>query len=174
MMIRTLENGEVKDSKNETILTLRGCVKSAPATMGNVLRISRQAARQRIQVLEEDSIVKGYIPIVSSVIFGIPIHVQISIDPTQYKLKQDLDITVESLKRFLLNGVGHAPVSIFLTKQSVDEWVLHCVTLTSDRDILVESLYREENVPREDIRVIEIIDIEGVPMYTQLSLKGVE
>ena len=99
---------------------------------------------------------------------------QISIDPTQYKLKQDLDITIESLKRFLLNGVGHAPVSIFLTKQSGEEWVLHCVTLTSDRNALIEGLYREENVPREDIRVIEITDIEGVPMYTQLSLKGVE
>ncbi len=158
-------------TKTETLLTLRECVRSAPATMGSALRISRQASRNRIQVLEDDGTVKGYIPIVSPSVFGTPLHLQIKIDPSQYKIKQDLDATLESIKTHLLNGLGHAPMSIFLTEGSSKEWTFHCVTVTSDKDALIENIYREENVPKEDVRVTEIADIEGVPMYTHQSLR---
>ncbi|MGY5854458.1 MAG: hypothetical protein RTU92_12895 [Candidatus Thorarchaeota archaeon] len=80
-------------TKKETLLTLRECVRSAPATMASLLRITRQAARLRIQSIENNDTVTGYIPIVKPDIFGEPVLLQIKINSSQKKKKLSVRAT---------------------------------------------------------------------------------
>ncbi|MGY5852179.1 MAG: Lrp/AsnC family transcriptional regulator, partial [Candidatus Thorarchaeota archaeon] len=162
-------------TKKETLLTLRECVRSAPATMASILRITRQAARQRIQILENNETVTGYIPIVRPDTFGEPVLLQVKIDTSQYKLQEDLGATIASIREFLQSGVGHAPLSTYVYHdEKSGSWNIHCVTMTNDTEGMVEKLYREENIARENIDIVPLTHVDGVPMYGNLSLAAKE
>ncbi|MGY5852768.1 MAG: hypothetical protein RTU92_04300, partial [Candidatus Thorarchaeota archaeon] len=159
-------------TKKETLLTLRECVRSAPATMASILRITRQAARLRIRSLENDRTITGYIPIARPDTFGEAFLLKIIIQADQYKLQEDLEATINSIREFLKTGVGHAPLSTYVYYDyALDSWNIHCVTMTNDTEGMVEKLYREKNIARENIDIVPLAHVDGIPMYGNLSLK---
>ena len=140
-----------------TLLTLRDCVTSSPATLARALEIHRTTARYRIQVLQEEGFVRGYTPIVMPTLFGKPYLVKIRIDPKQYQFEEDLQTTLTSLKEYFQSGIGHAPLSVYSYRQD-KMWAVHCITTTKNVDKLCDSIY----------------DADGIPGYSMFSLGEAE
>ena len=158
--------------KEETLLTLRKCARAFPASLARELEIPRATARKRIKSLEEDGIVMEYTPIVSPKTFGNPYLIQIEINPEDYKISEDLEATIRSLKEFLNAGISHAPLSFYVFHDTeYDVWKVHCQTMTFNIDLLIESLYREQNIARDSLSFVSLIDADGVPNYSKFSLR---
>ena len=158
--------------KEETLLALRKCARGFPASLARELEIPRGTARDRIRMLEEDGIVTEYTPVVNPKTFGSPYLIQIEVDPDSYKISEDLEATIDSLKEFLNAGIGHAPLSFYVYQDTEnDVWKIHCQTMTFNIDFLIESLYREQNIARECISCVSLLDADGVPNYSKFSLK---
>jgi len=158
--------------KEETLLTLRKCARAFPASLARELEIPRATARKRIMSLEEEGVVTEYTPIVSPKTFGDPYLVQVEVNPEDYKISEDLKETIQSLKEFLLAGISHAPLSFYVYHDvENDVWKVHCQTMTFNIDLLMESLYREQNIARDCLSFVSLIDAEGVPNYSKFSLR---
>lgn len=158
--------------KEETLLVLRKCARGFPASLARELKIPRTTARDRIQILEEEGTVTDYIPIVTPKTFGNPYLIQIEVNPFDYTLSEDLEATVDSLKKFLNAGIGHAPLCFYVYHDSEnDVWKINCLTMTFNIEYLTESFYREQNIARECISYVSLIDADGVPNYSKFSLK---
>ena len=154
----------------DTLLTLRKCARSNSAALGRALDISRANALYRIRKLEEEGLVTGYIPQVVPTVFGTPYLVQVLIDPNQYQFQTELESTISSIVEFLKTSVGHAPLTVYVYQaQETKEMQINCITMTTDIEALIESLYRKENVARDSISTHLLKDAHGVPMYSQFS-----
>ncbi|MDF1541281.1 MAG: Lrp/AsnC family transcriptional regulator [Candidatus Thorarchaeota archaeon] len=153
-----------------TLLTLRDCVTSSPATLARLLDIHRTTARYRIQVLQDEGYVTGYTPIVEPSHFGKPYLIKIQIDTRQYQFKEDLTTTIEALREFLQTGIGHAPLSVYVFKESKLQ-IVHCVTMTKNIEKFCDSIYHEQNIARENIEHMDLQDADGIPGYTVFSLR---
>ncbi|MHA2223502.1 MAG: hypothetical protein ACXAAO_15785, partial [Candidatus Thorarchaeota archaeon] len=138
------------------------------------LEIPRSTARHRIQALEEDGIVQDYIPVVRPETFGRPYLIQVGINPEDYKFSGELESTIEALKEHFQAGIGHAPLCFYYLTDS-DLLRVNCVTMTFNINNLVDKLYNEQNIARENIEVICLDLADGVPDFSKFSLrKGVE
>ncbi|MHA1615291.1 MAG: winged helix-turn-helix transcriptional regulator [Candidatus Thorarchaeota archaeon] len=158
--------------KEETLLTLRECARGFPASLARKLEIPRATARKRIQSLEKEGIITDYTPVVIPKTFGSPYLVRIEVNPEDYKVRDDLEATIDSLKKFLNSGIGHAPLCFYVYRDSEnDVWKVHCLTMTFQIDSLIDSLYREQNIARECISCVSLIDADGVPNYSKFSLR---
>ncbi len=157
------------EQRMTTLLTLRDCVTSSPATLARALDIHRTTARYRIQILQEEGYVRGYTPIVTPTLFGKPYLVKIKIDPKQYQFDEDLQTTLASLKEYFQSGIGHAPLSVYSYKEK-SMWMVHCITTTAGVDKLCDSIYHEQNIARENIEYIPLHDADGIPGYSMFSL----
>jgi len=49
---------------------------------------------------------------------------------------------------------------------------VNCVTMTHDIELLVESLYREQNIAKEIITTVPLNEAYGIPKYGKFSLGG--
>jgi len=162
----------LKAQKEVTLLTLRNCARGFPATLARALEIPRSTARHRIQALEEDGIVRGYTPVVKPETFGEPYLIQIGINPEDYKFSGELETTILALKEHLQSGIGHAPLCFYYHKDfEYDMLRVSCVTMTINIEELVDTLYNEQNIARENIEVINLNLADGVPDFSKYSLR---
>jgi hypothetical protein len=115
--------------------------------------------------------VTGYTPTVTPRTFGNPYLVQVSIDPTQYEIREDLEATIIALRDFLLAGIRHAPLSLYVYQED-NVLQVNCVTMTHDIKSLVESIYREQNIAKEIITTVPLNEAYGIPKYSRFSLGG--
>jgi len=161
------------EQKEETLLALRKCVRGYPVSLARDLEIPRTTASDRIKTLEQEGIVTEYTPVVSPKIFGSPYLIRIEVNPESYKIQEDLEATIDSLREFLNAGIGHAPLCFYVYHDTDnDVWKVHCQTMTFNIDSLIESLYREQNIAREYISYVSLIEADGVPNYSKFSLRG--
>ena len=164
----------LKTQKEDTLLTLRNCARGFPATLARALEIPRSTARHRIQALEEDGIVRDYMPVVSPETFGKPYLIQVGINSEDYKFSGELESTVEALKKHLQAGIGHAPLCFFYhTDPECDLLRVNCVTMTFNIDHLVDTLYNEQNIARENIEVIGLDFADGVPDFSKSMVQRI-
>jgi DNA-binding Lrp family transcriptional regulator len=162
----------LKAQKEDTLLTLRNCARGFPATLARALEIPRSTARHRIQALEEDGIVRDYIPVVRPETFGRPYLIQVEINPEDYKFSGELESTVDALKEHLQAGIGHAPLCFFYhTDPECDLLRINCVTMTLNINNLVDTLYNEQNIARENIGIIDLDLANGIPDFSKFSLR---
>jgi len=158
--------------KEETLLILRKCARAFPASLARELEIPRATARKRIKSLEEEGVVTEYTPVVNPTTFGNPYLIRIEVNPESYKIREDLEATIDSLKEFMNAGIGHAPLCFYVFHDTDnDVWKVHCQTMTFNIEYLIESLYREQNIARECISWVSLKDADGVPNYSKFSLR---
>jgi len=150
------------------LLTLRKCARRDGAALGRALDIDRKKALYHIKKLEEAGLVSGYIPEVIPTVFGTPYLVRILINPKQYQFLAELESTISSLIDFLKTGIGHAPLTVYVD-QSQDELHINCITMTTDIEVLTESLYRKQNIPRNSTTTHTLKEAHGIPLYSQFS-----
>ena len=162
----------LRDKEKETLLTLRNCARGFPATMARSLEIPRSTARHRISALENTGVVKGYMPVVRPEVFGLPFLIRIEIDPEDYKLRGDLEATIFALKNHFQAGIGHAPICFYCHGDSDSEITrVNCVTMTLNVMYLVDILYKEQNIARENIAVTNLNLADGVPDFSKFSFR---
>lgn len=170
-----LRAGRLTDSKTEvtewadTLLALRSCARSFPARLGRHEDLPRATARYRIKRLEEEGIVTDYIPVAKPQVFGTPYLVTVRVNPKDYQFKEDLIDTVDSLREFVQSGIGHAPL-VFYVIRGPEDWQVSFVIVTSNIEAFSESLYREQNIARENIETIQLSEVDGIPNYSKFSL----
>ncbi|TET10470.1 MAG: hypothetical protein E3J86_05615 [Candidatus Thorarchaeota archaeon] len=162
----------LKTQKEDTLLTLRNCARGFPATLARALEIPRSTARHRIQALEEDGIVQDYLPLVRPETFGRPYLIQVGINPEDYKFSGELESTVDALKEHFQAGIGHAPICFYYhTDSDCDLLRINCVTMTFNINHLIDTLYNEQNIARENIEVTSLDFANGVPDFSKFSLR---
>jgi DNA-binding Lrp family transcriptional regulator len=158
--------------KEDTLLALRNCARGFPVALARAMEIPRTTARRRIQVLEEDGIVIDYTPIVEPQTFGSPYLIQVDIDPTDYKIRTDLDDTVKALKEYLNLGIAHASMCFYYFKDSESDHIqVHCITMTRNIDYLIDAIYHKQNIARENISYTPLDEADGITNYSKFSLK---
>jgi len=150
-----------------TLLALRDCATSSPATLSRTLNIPRSTARYQIQKLQDEGIVTGYTPIVNTEIFGDPYLIRIRIDPHQFKFKEDFDALLAEVSSFLWEGRLHAPLAVFTME---GEWRVWCITFSQDIEAAVELLCQQQNVAKEDVSIQALEQAQGIPNYSRFSL----
>jgi DNA-binding Lrp family transcriptional regulator len=161
--------------KEDTLLTLRTCARGFPMALARALEIPRSTARHRIHALEEEGIVTGYTPVVTPQTFGSPYLIQIDINPADYKINTDLHDTVIALKEFFNTGIGHAPLSFYIFKDSeCDLLRVHCLTMTFKINQIIDDIYHKQNIARENICYTVLEEAGGVPNYSKFSLRQEE
>jgi hypothetical protein len=116
-------------------------------------------------------VVSGFIPIVTPEVFGKPYLVCIHLDPKEYQVSEDLDVTINGLLEFFQEGVGHAPIAfyVFVDKES-GVWQVYCVTMVKRIESLLDNLYYKQNIAREFITTTSLERIDGIPNYSEHSL----
>ena len=161
------------DRMTNVLLALPSCATSSATRLARSLGLPRGTVTYHIQRLQEKGLVTGYTPTVTPRTFGDPYLVRVSIDPRQYEIREDLEATVIALRDFLLAGIRHAPLSLYVYQDQEDNALqVNCVTMTTDIKLLVESIYREQNIAKEIITTIPLNEAYGFPMYSKFSLGG--
>jgi len=161
------------DKMTNVLLALPSYATSSATQLARSLGFPRGTVTYHIQRLQEKGIVTGYTPIVTPRTFGDPYLVRVSIDPKQYEIREDLEATIIALRDFLLSGIRHAPLSLYVYQDQEDNVLqVNCVTMTSDIKSLVESLYREQNIAKEIITTVPLKEAYGIPKYSKFSLGG--
>jgi hypothetical protein len=121
--------------------------------LGRALDIDRVKARYHINKAQDDGLVLEYTPVVIPSVFGTPHLVQINFDSNLYKFPEQLEDTISKLIEYL--------------KECIEQ--LNCITMTDNIDSLVNSLYHEKNIARENITTYDLKEVHGVPMYSEFS-----
>lgn len=150
------------------LLTLRDCARGNAACLGRALDIDRVKARYHINKVKDDGLVLGYTPEIDPTLFGTPHFVQILYEPKLYRFPTQLEDTISSLIEYLKEGIGHAPLTVYVYKTQ-EHLQLNCITMTTDIEALVNNLYHEKNIARETITTYELEQAHAVPMYSKHS-----
>jgi len=161
------------DKMTNVLLALPSCATSSATRLARSLGFPRGTVIYNIQRLQKKGIVTGYTPTVPPQTFGDPYLVRVSIDPKQYEIREDLEATVFALRDFLLAGIRHAPLSLYVYQDQKDNVLqVNCVTMTRDIELLVESIYREQNIAKEIITTVPLKEAYSIPKYSKFSLGG--
>jgi DNA-binding Lrp family transcriptional regulator len=168
-MSRLTKGAMGTDNQIDTVLGLRECARSTPAALARLQGIPGATARYRINKVEEEGLVVGYTPVVRPGFFGDAYLIKIRLEPKNYQFKEDLVSTVEGLKGFFEEAIGHAMLS-FYQYQDDGVWQVQAVVLVRDADAFTDSLYRRQNIAQESIEVVALDDASGVPTYSQHSI----
>jgi len=160
----TISKSSLAEKRTEVLLTLRGCARSWPASLGRKLGLPRTTAGHHIKKLEEEGTITGYTPIVKPEFFGEPYLIRIPINPDDYQFERDSKRRIDTIIEFLNERIDHAPISFFVLSDD-KKMIVNCVTLTRDCNKLVNRLEVELNIAQDDITISELNRIEGVPNY---------
>lgn len=157
------------DKTTEVLLELLKCTRSHPSAMGRRMGIPRTTATHHIKKLEDSDIVKGYTPIVDPGVFGQSYLVKIILDSDQYRFESEIEQTVEGLNTFFRQEPEQAFLSFYVIKED-GKWEVCCITLTDKIETIRDRIYRQMNIAREDIQIIDLEIADGVPTYNRHSI----